>query len=89
MSSFEFLRLLFEFLFFVQLTLFFMRSTIFNIPPNTINHLNQSTEVQIRPVQKHFSRVPFAVEGLKTSMSVFLMTKQKSLIDIEHLYSFR
>ena len=69
MSSFEFLRLLFEFLFFVPLTLFFMRSTIFNIPPNTINHLNQSTEVQIRPVQKHFSRVPSAVEGLKTSMS--------------------
>ena len=54
-----------------------MRSTIFNIPPNTINHLNQSTEVQIRPVQKHFSRVPFVVEGLKTSMSGFFKRPTK------------
>ena len=80
MSSFEFLGFFFEFLFFVPLTLgFFMCSTIFNIPSNTINHLNQSNEVQIRPVQKHFSRVPFVVEGLKTSMSVFLNDQAKEL----------
>ena len=89
MSSFEFLRFFFEFLFFVPLTLVFFLCTApyLTFHPNTINHLNKKK--QIRPVQKHFSRVPFAVEGLKTSMSVFLMTKQNSLIDIEHLYSFR